>query len=91
MTTRIIFVRHGRTAWNAAERFRGIEDIPLDEVGEAQAAAVSKRLAQVHLDAAYASPLGRTIRTAEIIAAPHGLPVKPLRALIALNYGAWAA
>lgn len=32
MTTRIVLVRHGQTAWNRETRFRGRADVPLDSV-----------------------------------------------------------
>ncbi|RBY95340.1 histidine phosphatase family protein [Blastococcus sp. TF02-8] len=35
---RLVVWRHGRTGWNAAGRFQGQLDPPLDEVGRAQAA-----------------------------------------------------
>jgi glucosyl-3-phosphoglycerate phosphatase len=42
---RVIFWRHGRTSWNAARRFQGQSDIPLDEVGALQAARAAGLLA----------------------------------------------
>ncbi|WP_104087567.1 histidine phosphatase family protein [Arthrobacter sp. GMC3] len=42
---RVIFWRHGRTSWNAARRFQGQSDIPLDEVGELQAGRAARLLA----------------------------------------------
>ena len=44
LNTRLLIVRHGRTAWNSNGRFQGQLDIPLDEVGQSQAAAVAHRL-----------------------------------------------
>lgn len=42
---RVVFWRHGRTAWNAARRFQGQSNIPLDEVGESQARRAAALLA----------------------------------------------
>ena len=36
MTTTLLIVRHGRTAWNKEERFRGRTDLPLDETGRGE-------------------------------------------------------
>ena len=69
--TRFIFVRHGETEWNHHLRFRGRADIPLNETGVEQARRVAQRLAETPLAAIYASPLSRTLRTAEIIAELH--------------------
>ena len=42
--TRLILVRHGETDWNRTRTIQGHRDIPLNEVGLAQARAVASRL-----------------------------------------------
>ena len=42
--TCIILVRHGQTEWNRVERFRGHADVPLNEIGLAQAEATGRVL-----------------------------------------------
>lgn len=88
MTT-IILVRHGQTEWNRIERFRGIIDVPLNEVGRAQARAVATRLAHLPITAVYSSPLSRARETAQAIAEPLGVPVLVLEGLRDINYGEW--
>lgn len=62
---RILLARHGETPWNAEGRYQGQEDIPLSDVGIAQATALGERLRDVRIDRAIASPLSRARRTAE--------------------------
>lgn len=91
--TRFILVRHGQTAWNQPERFRGREDLPLNELGCWQAKTVAQRIAQNWPDtvAVYTntSPLQRATQTAETIARALALTPQPLEALLDLDYGAW--
>jgi probable phosphoglycerate mutase len=89
--TRFLLVRHGQTAWNQPERFRGREDLPLNEYGHRQAEAVARRIAQDWPEVAvvYASPLQRTMHTAEAIARVLDLTSIPLAGLLDLDYGAW--
>jgi len=88
-TMRLIVVRHGRTAWNKEERFRGRADLPLDETGIKQAEAAAGKLAGCGAVAIYSSPLKRTLMTAQPIAVRLGLKVQPLDGLIDIDYGAW--
>ncbi|MEO8159461.1 MAG: histidine phosphatase family protein [Betaproteobacteria bacterium] len=60
----LALVRHGETAWNVEGRIQGHLDIPLNETGLAQAAAVGKRLRAENFDAVYSSDLIRAYQTA---------------------------
>jgi probable phosphoglycerate mutase len=89
MTT-IILVRHGQTAWNREERFRGRADVPLDEYGIRQAEATGRRVAAEWRPVAiYSSPLSRAVQTAEAIAAPFNLSVNIQPSLVDIDYGDW--
>lgn len=90
MTT-ILLVRHGQTAWNREERFRGQVDLPLDETGLKQAEAVGRRVASMWRPAAiYASSLQRTLQTAAAIARACGLQTTIDDGLLDINYGVFA-
>jgi len=97
MTTRLLIVRHGRTAWNVNGRFQGQLDIPLDEVGQAQAGAAARRLAKERPAAIYSSDLSRAWQTARaihtaIITASQPSPPPPLMLdprLRELHFGEW--
>ena len=65
MTTRLCLVRHGETAWNAEHRVQGQLDVPLNSIGQVQALAASKVLAQEKFDAIYSSDLTRARQTAQ--------------------------
>jgi len=87
--TKIILVRHGETAWNLEEIFRGRIDIELNETGLKQAELLAEYLSHLKLEAIYSSPLRRAIKTAEIIADYHKLGVEIAPGLIDFNYGEW--
>ncbi len=71
MTTTLFLVRHGETAWNVEGRIQGHLDIPLNEIGLAQADAVGRRLAGEAFDAIYSSDLIRAYLTAsQVVANP---------------------
>ena len=68
MTT-VGFVRHGITEWNVEGRAQGQTDIPLNEDGRKQAAALADRLlSKEGWDVIASSDLKRARETAEIIA-----------------------
>ena len=75
MATTIYLVRHGETVDNARQIMQGQTPGELNEQGREQARQVAERLAAEDFDAVVASDLHRAVQTAEIIAAPHGLPV----------------
>ena len=88
--TRIILVRHGETAWNKVERFRGRTDVPLNEVGISQAEATARRIEMAwKVTAVYSSPLSRATRTAEAIAGRLSLSVQVHAGLVDIDYGKW--
>ncbi len=70
----VVLVRHGRTAWNQERRFLGRTDVPLDEIGRAEAGRVADRLARLPIAAVHTSPLRRAADTAAPLARARGLP-----------------
>ena len=88
--TRVVLVRHGQTVWNRESRFRGQADVELDEFGLKQAEATGLYVAaRWPLAEVYASPLRRTMRTAEAVARAQGLTAQPLQGLLDINFGEW--
>ncbi len=87
--TEIYLVRHGETVDNARQIMQGQVQGKLNEKGREQARQVAERLASVHFDAVVASDLRRAIETAEIIAAPHGLPVTQTPLLRERDWGSF--
>ena len=87
--TSIYLVRHGQTAWNKEEIFRGRTDIPLDETGLKQAELVGQYFKGMEIQAIYSSSLSRAWETAEKIAEFHDLKVQPLRGIIDMSFGNW--
>lgn len=87
MTTRICFVRHGETDWNAEKRIQGQIDIDLNETGRAQALAAAFGLAHHRFAAVYASDLARALQTAQAAAARLGLEVQVSAGLRERHYG----
>ncbi|MRW83623.1 histidine phosphatase family protein [Pseudoduganella sp. FT26W] len=69
--TTILLIRHGETAWNAVRRLQGHIDIPLNEEGERQAAALARALSAEKIDAVVSSDLQRAVQTAQAVAAQH--------------------
>lgn len=97
--THFWLIRHGETEWNASRRLQGWLDIPLSDVGLAQArrlAAYLRSLEKPEFQAVLSSDLSRAADTARIATAHLGLPVATSEALRERNYGVyqgldWAA
>ncbi|CAI0992391.1 Alpha-ribazole phosphatase [Serratia proteamaculans] len=71
----VYLVRHGETEWNAARRIQGQSDSPLTANGEHQARLVAQRVSKQGITHVITSDLGRTRRTAQIIAEACGCEV----------------
>ena len=72
----LVLLRHGRTAWNHSGRAQGHADVPLDEVGLAQARRVAPHMAALRPARLWSSDLVRAHQTAEQLATATGLAVE---------------
>lgn len=89
MVTRVFLIRHGATVLSAEDRFAGSTDVELSDEGRRQARCLAERLASEPIRAVFASPLSRTVETARLIAAPHGLPAQLEPDLREIDHGHW--
>ena len=87
--TEIILARHGETAWNVEEIFRGRLDIELNKTGIKQVKLLAEYLSHSDIKAVYSSPLKRALKTAEMIAGYHRLEVKTAPGLTDFDFGEW--
>jgi probable phosphoglycerate mutase len=87
--TRIFMVRHGATVLTDEDRFAGVTDVELSEEGREQARRLAERLTHAKITAIYASPLGRTVETARILAAPHDFEVQTRDGFREISHGHW--
>jgi probable phosphoglycerate mutase len=74
-TVTLFLARHGETDWNAAGRWQGQTDVPLNEQGRAQAREIALRLRSEGIRSIATSDLLRARATAEIVAEELGLVV----------------
>jgi probable phosphoglycerate mutase len=85
--TELTLVRHGRTIWHRENRYAGASDVPLDEVGRAQAAALAHWARNHPHDAVACSPLHRARETAAPVAEALGLSAEVNPALREMDFG----
>jgi probable phosphoglycerate mutase len=88
--TRVCLIRHATNDLQKEGILAGwTPGVHLNQEGRTQAQALAQRLTPVEIEAVYTSPLERTLETAEIIAAPHGLPVVVRERLGEVDFGRW--
>lgn len=87
--TRLFLVRHGATGLTAEDRFSGAIGVDLSDEGRFQVGRLAERLAHEAIGAVYTSPLSRTVETAQILAAPHTLPLLERDGLREISHGHW--
>ncbi|MDR3425780.1 MAG: histidine phosphatase family protein [Alphaproteobacteria bacterium] len=83
-----LFLRHGETDWNVANRMQGqIQDIPLNDTGRRQAEDAASFLARQSFGLIVSSTLDRAAVTARIIAERTGTPLVFDKRLIERSWG----
>ena len=82
---RLYLARHGQTAWNLQGKAQGHSDVPLDDTGRLQAAALARKLADAGVERVVSSDLSRARETAEAL----GLPVETRSDLRERSFGEW--
>jgi alpha-ribazole phosphatase len=87
--SKVILVRHGRTAWHAEGRYAGTADVPLDELGLQQAERAADHLRDAKIDVIFSSPLSRCLELANKVAAFHDLEVIVDDRLREIDLGRW--
>ena len=90
--TTIFLIRHGQSEINILRprRIGGMKsNAQLTQTGIEQAKLTSELVREFTFHAFYSSPLDRALKTAEIIAAPHGKPVEKIRGFIENDCGRW--
>ena len=88
--TTLILLRHGATPLTAEKRFSGVGDPELSDTGLLQVDAVARRLAaRGGIDAIVASPLQRTVQTAQAAADALGLQVEIDTGFRETDFGLW--
>jgi broad specificity phosphatase PhoE/ribonuclease HI len=88
--TRLVLVRHGSTEHSAQRRFSGQNELPLNDAGKAQAAALARGAPRWgDVAAVVTSPLRRAVQTADAIAGALGVDVQVEPDLREVDFGDW--
>ncbi|WP_282006330.1 histidine phosphatase family protein [Propioniciclava sinopodophylli] len=87
--TKLVLVRHGQTDSNAAGRFQGQQDVPLNRIGRSQADALAERLVRLKAARIVTSDLLRARATADAIATASGVGVSVDERLREIDVGSW--
>ncbi len=89
MAVTYLLIRHGEADGNREHRFIGQTDVPLSDLGRAQAEAVADRLADRPIDAIISSHLQRAWNTVAPLADRLDLTVEENRGLVEIANGEW--
>ena len=87
--TLLLLIRHGANDWVHGRLAGRIAGVHLNDTGRQQAISLATRLVALPIDAVYASPLDRTVETAQAIAGPRGLPLRLVEGVQEVDYGEW--
>ena len=87
MMTTLLLVRHGQTIWHEGNRYAGSSDVPLTELGRAQAQDLARWAPTARLDAVWSSTMIRALDTARPAAAAAGLELHTDARLVEVAFG----
>jgi probable phosphoglycerate mutase len=88
--TTVLLIRHGENEWTEQHKLAGrTPGVHLSPYGRLQVEALGQRLAKTELSAIVASPLERTMETAQAIAQHHQLQIEPRPGILEVDYGKW--
>jgi probable phosphoglycerate mutase len=86
---KFILIRHGETAWNKEERFRGRKNIPLNASGILQAKLAADFLGRYKIDLIYSSPMQRALQTANEIRRGRDIEINIDEGIADMDFGQW--
>ncbi|MGB8402865.1 MAG: glucosyl-3-phosphoglycerate phosphatase, partial [Mycobacterium sp.] len=86
---RLLLLRHGQTAYNAASRMQGQLDTDLSDLGREQAVAAAEVLAKRQPLVIISSDLRRALDTANTLGERAGMPVSVDARLRETHLGDW--
>lgn len=88
--TKFLILRHGYSKGNKERKFTGQQDVPLDEIGVAQAESAAKYILEnFKIDSIYSSPLSRAYNTAKPVADALSLPINTVEDIKEIDVGVW--
>ncbi|MBP3630184.1 MAG: histidine phosphatase family protein, partial [Clostridia bacterium] len=70
---KVYVMRHGKTVWNEKNRIQGLSRNRLSKTGDELVKIVAERYKNVQFDVIFASPLMRTMQTANIMNSYHNV------------------
>jgi broad specificity phosphatase PhoE len=85
--SKLLLARHAQTEWNLAGRVQGSLDSPLTAKGVRQAHALAEAWGAAGITRIVASPAGRALRTATIVAGHLGCPLVTDARLVEQHFG----
>ncbi len=88
MTT-LLLIRHAENDYLGRKLAGRLPGIHLNATGCAHAQAVAESVRNLPIKAIFASPLERTMETAQPLAEILGLPIQTCDGLLEINFGAW--
>ncbi len=85
MTTQLILIRHGITAWNKQGRYCGYKDVGLSSQGKAQVIKLRAGIKNISIDRIYCSDRKRALQTKAILFGKNDFTM--LKGLREINFG----